>query len=75
MQLCERLSGRLHYLFPRVLSKIKYLNTLFELNEGASLMLSRILLLCLLSFLSSEALGFLFSFFLELLSPAYRNAF
>lgn len=37
MQLCERLSGRLHYLFLRVLCKIKYLNILFELNEGASL--------------------------------------
>lgn len=53
----------------------KCLSSLFELNEGASLMLSRILFLGLLSFLSFGALGFdFFFFFLELLSQPYALA-
>lgn len=39
-----------HPLVLRVLCKFQYLSSLFELNEGASLMLSRILFLGLLSF-------------------------
>lgn len=55
MQLWERWSGRCHHL--RVLCKFQHLSSLFGLNEGASLILSRILFLGLLSFLSLGALG------------------
>lgn len=70
MQLWERWSGRCHHLLLGVLCKFQYLSSLFGLNEGASLILSRILFLGLLSFLSFGALGL---DFLELLSPAHHK--